>query len=261
MRLSRRDFLKSSFGALVVAPAVAPRSRVALFNGKDLGGFYPWLAPTGYEDPKQVFSVVNGMLRVSGEAPGYLATRESYRDYRLLAEYRWGELTYGAKTVRNSGLLLHAAGPDGNHSPWMASIECQIAQGCVGDLIVIRGKDEHGKEIPVSITSDTTIAADGRTRWKRGGKPTRYAGKQFWWSLHEAGFEENIDTRGRNDVDSPLGEWTRMECICRGSRITVRVNGIEVNECYDAFPSEGKILIESEGFEILFRRLELEPLV
>ena len=240
--------------------AVRVREKIELFNGHNLAGWYSWLAPTKYLDPREVFSVVNGSMRVSGEVPGYLATARSYRNYRLVVEYKWGERTYGAKTVRNSGLLLHASGPDGNHSPWMAAIECQIAQGCVGDFIVIRGEDDKGKVIPVTMTSDTMVASDGRTRWSRGGTPTRYSGKQFWWSKHEPGFEENIDTRGKEDVDSPLGQWTRVECICRDDRITVLVNGIEVNECYGVYPAAGKILLESEGSEILFRKIELLPL-
>jgi hypothetical protein len=40
----------------------------------------------------------------------------------------------------------------------------------------------------------------------------------------------------------------------------VLVNGVTVNECYAVFPSAGKILLESEGFEILFRKVELQPL-
>jgi len=38
------------------------------------------------------------------------------------------------------------------------------------------------------------------------------------------------------------------------------VNGTTVNECYNVFPQAGKILLESEGFEILFRKFELYPL-
>jgi 3-keto-disaccharide hydrolase len=243
------------------ASAITPRTGVIeLFNGRDLSGLYPWLQDTHYEDARGVFSVRDGCIRITGEIPGYLGTRKAYRDYHLIAEYKWGERTYGSKTARNSGILLHAVGPDGNHSPWTASIECQIAQGCVGDFIVIRGHDEQGETIPVSITTDTVVASDGKTRWKRGGKPTVYSGAQFWWSLHEPGFEERIDTRGKDDVDSPLGEWTRVECICRGKRITVVVNGTTVNECYDVFPAAGRILLESEGFEILFRKFELHPL-
>ncbi|MPY87516.1 MAG: hypothetical protein GEU99_06310 [Luteitalea sp.] len=76
---------------------------------------------------------------------------------------------------------------------------------CVGDFIVIRGKDEDGATIPVTITSDTMMGSDGRTRWKKGGTPTVYSGKQFWWSKHDPEFEEVIDTSGRWDVESPLG--------------------------------------------------------
>ncbi len=240
--------------------SIRPGSIIRLFNGRDLTGFYGWLQDTAYRDPKDVFSVRDGALCISGEIPGYLATEKRYRDYHLVAEYKWGQRTYGSKTVRNSGILLHAVGPDGNKPPWTSSIECQIAQGCVGDFIVIRGKDESGSPIPVTLTSDTIIESDGKTRWKRGGKPTDYSGSQFWWSKHQPRFEEKIDTRGKDDVDSPLGEWTRLECICAGDRITVRVNGIEVNECYNVFPAAGKMLLESEGFEILFRKLELHPL-
>jgi len=69
----------------------------------------------------------------------------TYRDYHLIVEYKWGKRTDGGKFVRNSGILLHATGPDGGAGgTWMSSIECQLAQGCVGDLIPIRGKDEAG---------------------------------------------------------------------------------------------------------------------
>ncbi|MEW5974978.1 MAG: DUF1080 domain-containing protein [Acidobacteriota bacterium] len=241
--------------------AISPQGTVLpLFNGKDLGGFYGWLKDTHYQDPRGVFSVRDGMIRITGEVDGYLATHNQYRDYHLVTEFKWGEKTYGAKTVRNSGILLHGIGPDGNPSPWMSSIECQVAQGCVGDFIVIRGKDDEGKPVPVTITSTTIIERDGRTRWRKDGQPTVYSGKQFWWSLHDPDFEEWIDTRGKNDVESPLKEWTKLECICRKDRITVVVNGITVNECYDVYPTAGKILLESEGFEIWFRRLELHPL-
>lgn len=271
----RRTFLQASAGWLGTqwlnlhsASASAKDSKTTqpgtgffpLFNGKDLKGLYGWLKDTHYEDPRKVFSVQDGILKISGEVDGYLATEKEYRDYHLVVEYKWGAKTYGAKTVRNSGILLHAVGADGNRSPWMSSIECQVAQGCVGDFIVIRGKDSSGKEVPVTMTSDTVLARDGRTRWKKGGKPTVYSGKQFWWSKHEPDFEEIIDTRGKEDVESPLGEWTRVECICSGKRITVVVNGVTVNECYNVYPLAGKILLESEGFEILFRKFELQPL-
>ena len=273
---SRRRFLKTSasvcgllsltsssrlaIGGAQPSEPISPTSVIQLFNGTDLSGFYGWLEDTQYEDPLKVFGVKDGAIRISGAVNGYLATEQEYRDYHLVVEYKWGEETGNATTVRNSGILLHAVGPDGNHSPWMASIECQIAQGCVGDFIVIRGKDADGETIPVTLTSDTILERDGRTRWRRGGTPVVYSGKQFWWSQHDPDFEELIDTRGKHDVESPLGEWTRVECVCEGDRITNIVNGKTVNECYRVYPTAGKILLESEGFEILFRKFELHPL-
>jgi hypothetical protein len=241
--------------------ALAPKDKVELFNGKDLTGLYTWLKDAKRDDPAKVFTVHDGMIHVSGASLGYVATEREYRDYHLIVEYKWGQKTYGSKTVRNSGILLHGTGPDGSEGgAWMASIECQLAQGCVGDLIVIRRKSAAGATIPVTITSDTRLGPDKRTRWQKGGTPTVYSGKQFWWSQHDPDFKELIDTRGKNDVESPLGNWTRVECVCAGKRITVIVNGTTVNECYDTFPAAGKILLQSEGFEIYFRKFELHPL-
>jgi hypothetical protein len=240
---------------------VTPKEVIRLFNGKDLTGLYTWLKDTRRDDPRKVFAVTDGLLHVSGESPGYVATDQAYQDYHLVVEYKWGPRTYGAKYVRNSGILLHAIGPDGSQGGvWMTAIECQLAQGCVGDFIVIRGKDAAGQAVPATITSETVLGPDGRTRWKKGGQKTVYSGRQFWWSRHDPDFKELLDTRGKDDVESPVGEWTRVECVCDGRRITVVVNGTTVNECFDVFPAAGKILLQSEGFEIFFRKFELHPL-
>lgn len=240
---------------------ITPKEAIKLFNGKDLAVMTTWLKDTKRDDPRKVFSAKDGILHVSGDGFGYIASDKSYRDYHLIVEYKWGKKTDGGKYVRNSGILLHATGPDGGAGgTWMSSIECQLAQGCVGDLIVIRGKDDKGEVIPVSIKAETALGSDKRPRWKAGGEVRTFTKGQLWWSLHEAGFKELIDTRGKDDVESPLGEWTKVECLCRGNRIEIRVNGTKVNECFDAFPSAGKMLLQSEGFEIDFRRFEVQPL-
>jgi hypothetical protein len=196
------------------------------------------------------------MLHFSGEGMGYVATEKAYRDYRLLVEYKWGTRTDGGKYVRNSGVLIHATGPDGSAGgAWAPSVECQLAQGCVGDLIAIRSKD-----VPVTLTVETLLGPDKRPRWKKGGTPTVYSGKQFWWSDHDPDFKELLDTRGKNDVESPLGEWTRVEVVCEGKRLSVFVNGVQVNEAVDVSPSAGRILLQCEGFEVFFRKFELHPI-
>ncbi len=231
------------------------------FKGKDLSGLYTWLKESGKLDPASVFAIKDGTIHISGEGFGYIATGDAYKNYHLKVDYRWGKRTDGSGYVRNSGILLHAIGDDGSaNGTWMTSIECQLAQGCEGDLIVIRGKDDAGHLIPATITSETVLASDGRTRWKKGGKKTLYTGKQFWWSRHQAGFKEILDTRGREDVASPLGEWTHVECICDEDTITVKINGITVNRCFDVYPSAGKILLQNEGNEVYFRNVQLRPL-
>jgi hypothetical protein len=243
--------------------AVAPDKTISLFNGINFTGLTTWLKDTKREDPRGVFKVEDDMLHLSGDGNGYVATEKEYRDYRLQVEYKWGKKTDGGKYVRNSGILLHATGPDGGAGgAWPSCIECQLAQGCAGDLILIRGKDETGKEIHVRLTAETELAPDKRRhRWKKGGEvksfpPTR---GQFWWNNHDWDFEELIDTRGKHDVESPTGEWNRAEIVCAGSKITVSINGHAVNECYDVFPSAGRILLQTEGFEIWFRKFEIGP--
>jgi hypothetical protein len=241
--------------------AIRPKDTIPFFNGKNLTGLSTWLKDTRRKDSRGVFQARDGLLHISGEGFGYVATTKEYRDYHLVVEYKWGKRTDGGKYVRNSGILLHAVGPDGGAGgTWMSSIECQLAQGCVGDLIVIRGKDDRGEVVPVTLTSETVLGPDKRPRWKNGGSPRTFTKGQLWWSRHDPTFKELLDTRGKDDVESPLGEWTKVECLCKGRRITIRVNGTTVNECYDVFPSAGRILLQSEGFELFVRKFELHPL-
>ena len=142
----------------------------------------------------------------------------------------------------------------------MASIECQLAQGCIGDLIPIRGQDARGETIPVAFKAQTAVGRDKRPRWHKGGQVGVFTNKQLWWSLHDPDYKELLDTRGRNDLESPLGEWTRVELVCADRRLEVSVNGTQVNEAFDVHPAAGKILLELEGFEVYFRRVELQPL-
>jgi len=240
---------------------VSPREVTRLYNGHDFTGLATWLKDTKHDDPRRVFRITDGLLHVTGDGFGYIATLKEYRDYHLVVEYKWGKRIDGGKYVRNSGILLNAIGPDGGAGgTWMASIECQLAQGCVGDLIAIRGKDAQGATIPVQLTSETVLGPDQRPRWLKGGEPRVFTNRQLWWSQHDPDFKELLDTRGKNDIESPVGEWTRVECLCEKNRITVRVNGTTVNECYDVFPSVGKILLQSEGFELFVRKFELHPL-
>src|SRR5436309_2530887 len=108
-----------------------PKEPIALFNGKDLSGWTTWLADSKREDPRGVFSVQDGAIRISGDGFGYLATKKVYRDYRLVAEFKWGRKNWRGReqNARDSGIFLHATGPDGNsydgNGAFCCAVECQ----------------------------------------------------------------------------------------------------------------------------------------
>ncbi|MBI3855994.1 MAG: DUF1080 domain-containing protein [Planctomycetes bacterium] len=253
---------------LWMVAALAVQDPVALFNGKDLSGWTTWLGDTKREDPRGVYCVRDGAIRISGDGFGYLATEKSYQDYRLVAEFKWGKKNWRGReqNARDSGLFLHATGPDGNSydgaGAFRCAVECQVMQGRVGDLMLIRGKDEAGKPIPMRFTAQIAPGRDpeGWPTWKKDGDAlTMERGRLNWWGIDPA-WKDTLDFRGAKDVESPVGEWTRIECVCDGGRIAVTVNGTRVNEVTEATPRSGRILLQCEGSEIFFRKVELHPL-
>jgi len=113
---------------------------VKLFNGQSLDGWYTFLQDRGRDkDPKGVFSVEDGMIRISGEEWGCITTNEEYANYKILLEFKWGDLAFEPRleNARDCGLLLHSQGEDGgSQGIWMRSIECQIIEGGTGDLLL-----------------------------------------------------------------------------------------------------------------------------
>jgi hypothetical protein len=229
------------------------------FNGKDLSGFYTYLHDSKYDDPKKVFSVKDGMLAISGEEFGGLTTRDEFHDYVLFVEWKWGERTFGSRkrNARDSGLLLHCVGADGAAGGnWMESQECQIIEGGCGDFIMVGGNGNKP-----SLTSEARQGADGQLYFEKGGKPeTRDSARFNWWG-RDPGWKDVLGFRGTRDVEKPAGEWNRMEVICDGDSITNIVNGYVVNVATRSSLTKGKIIIQSEGAEILFRKIEVRPLM
>ncbi len=236
---------------------------IKLFNGKNLSGFYTWLKDAKYEDPRQVFRVTDGMLHITGDGVGGLITKNEYKDYHLVIEFRWGQRTWGNRKDRtkDSGVLVHCVGPDGGRGGvWIASIEAQIIEGGCGDFIIIGGSDVDGKTIPISLSAEVAKDRDGETVWKRGGERKTFPRGRINWYGRDPDWKDVLGFRGKNDVESPGGQWNRMEVICDGGRITNIVNGVVVNEGFDSYPQAGKILMQTEMAEIFVRRYELWPL-
>src|SRR5207248_5432403 len=114
-------------------------------------------------------------------------------------------------------------------------------------LIVIRGKDDKGKTIPVALTSDVVLGPDKRPRWQKGGTKRIFTGGQLWWTQHDPDFKELLDTRSKHAVESPRGEWTRVECVCEGKTITVSVNGTASTTPITAFPPRARTRRNPKG--------------
>src|SRR4051812_26174181 len=113
-----------SHAASSVTAPIMPKEVVVLFDGKDhknLSAFYSWLPKFGREDPDHVFTVVDQIdgapaIRISRQHWGGIVTKENYANYKLVAEFRWGAVTWEPRTdrARDSGVLLHCQGEDGN---------------------------------------------------------------------------------------------------------------------------------------------------
>ncbi|RPH46745.1 MAG: DUF1080 domain-containing protein, partial [Planctomycetota bacterium] len=234
--------------------------------------FYTWLVDDHRADPLRVFSVVDQVdgapaIRVSGERWGGLVTREAYRDYRLVVEFRWGLATWGErrKAARDSGILVHAQGADGNtgadfNGPWMRSVEAQVIEGGVGDIILVGGFEGRGPRVTPHVTARAGKDRDGEDVYDPHGAEREFGAGRINWFGRDADWPDELGFRGRQDVESPYGQWTRLEVIADGDRVTNVVNGTVVNEATRSSATEGKIILQSEGAEIYFRRIDLEPL-
>ncbi|MCP4644335.1 MAG: DUF1080 domain-containing protein, partial [bacterium] len=201
---------------------------VRLFNGENLDGFYTFLRDRGRDaDPKGVFTVKDGVLRISGEEWGCITTDEEFDCYHLIAEFKWGQLTHAPRVdrARDSGILLHSVGEDGAYgNVWMNSIECQLIEGGTGDFIVVGNGTES-----FAITCPVAEEKQGNCHvFQPGGKPATINGGRINWFGRDPEWADAKDFRGKQDVEKPIGEWNRLECLVDGPKITVILNGVTV---------------------------------
>ncbi|HET7291810.1 MAG TPA: DUF1080 domain-containing protein [Vicinamibacteria bacterium] len=215
---------------LAASSAIAPERAISLFNGRDLSG---WEAdvPARDEDPKAPDSfVVRGGLLVSlGKPEGHLVTRDAFRDYRLVVEYRF------PGKAGNCGVLVHASRPRALYGMFPQSIEVQMQSGDAGDFWCIR--------------EDVLVPDMERRRPRKAGQK---------WGGSEGDARRILNLT--DGSEKPLGEWNTLVIEARGRGLKVWVNGDLVNEGEGATADRGKIAIQAEGTEVEFRRVEVGPL-
>ena len=257
------------FSHCVAAVTLPPPKQTwkTLFNGKDLTGWEVYvsyqpesndynlkskLTPRGPgQDPKQVFSVVDGMLRVSGEEWGGLTTLESFERFHLTMEMKWGEKKWPPReqAKRDSGILYFAVGPHGAESNhWMRSHEFQIQEGDFGDYHSLDG---------VTVSANVSDANEGDWKFYRYD-PTQPLKPRIASRILKQG-----------NYEKPHGEWNTLDVIADGKTMIHKVNGQEVLRVfYSEEPVNGqytplvrgKIQIQSEGAETFFRNIRIRNL-
>lgn len=194
-----------------------------LFNGKDIDGWYTFLKTKGKNnDPDTVFSVNNGLLKITGKEFGYIVTEKSFADFHLVVEFKWGEKKYPPREdkVRDNGICYYVVPTD---RVWPRSVECQVQEGDCGDFWLI---------------DSVTAVVDGV----------------------QQGPTKNTRVIKKKDNEKPSGEWNRIEVIANKGKCTHIVNGEVVNEATDASLRSGRLLIQSEGAEIYYRKIDIKEL-
>ena len=234
--------------------------KMELFNGKNLDGWYTYLEGQGRDkDPNKVFTVDKGLLTISGETYGCITTNDEYENYKLIAEFKWGDATHGDRVGKamDSGILIHSIGEDGAVSGyWMYSIEIQLIEGGTGDILVVGdGTPAFSVTCPVAPEKQ-----NGSYVFKPGGNlETVYGGRINWYG-RDPNWKDVKGFRGANDIENPAGEWNKIECVVQGGEIEVYLNNKLVNQAFDVKPRKGRIQVQSEGAELIFRRIDLMPL-
>jgi hypothetical protein len=233
---------------------------ISLFNGQNLDGWYKFVKGRGRDnDPKNVFSAEKGLIHISGEEYGCITSNEEYSNYKLTVEFKWGEKTFAPRVdrARDGGILLHSIGADGGYSgTWMYSIECQIIEGGTGDFLVV---GDGSKKF--SLTSNVAPKQQGKGNvYLAGGQPLTINGGRIDWFARDPEWKDVLGFRGKNDVEKPVGQWNKVECVVIGDKVSAYLNGVLVNEAYHVTPTKGKIQIQSEGAEMFVRKVEIVPL-
>ncbi|HEX5344160.1 MAG TPA: DUF1080 domain-containing protein [Duganella sp.] len=135
--------------AVMLAVSAHGAGAVELFNGRDFSGWELQTTPAvSVTDAFQVLP--DGVIASAGKPSGFIATRESYRNYKLHVEWRW------PGKPGNGGVLLHIS-PGTFDRVWPVSLQVQTKFGNVGDLLPMAA---------ASFAEALTSAAGAETRIK-----------------------------------------------------------------------------------------------
>jgi hypothetical protein len=105
-------------------------------------------------------------------------------------------------------------------SVWLRCVECQLQAGNAGDFVCMNGADMD-----------------------------QHADKK-----------KSFVSKMSKSSEKPVGEWNKMEVICKANTIEVIVNGVLQNKGTNVNLSQGSVCLQSEGKDIEFRNVFLTKL-
>lgn len=256
----------------------------SVWNGRDLSEWSTWLhkpdpgtnipglargpdgkylAPIGSDrDPLGVFRIVEEdgkpAIRISGEVFGELRSKESFQNYRLRLQFKWGKAKWPPRhepeTPRDSGLLYHVhAAPGAEGRVWARSIELQIQERDVGDLYAV-GSQISVRSSPRKVNDRVVFDYDPK-------------GESHLFSQIPGQDGRCIK---QPDNENPTGEWNTVEIVCFGQDCLHIVNGKVVMRLHaprridgpkPMAVTEGSVILQSEGAEIFYRGIEMVPIL
>jgi hypothetical protein len=239
-----------------------------LFNGKNLNNWDAWLGypdpaltytrppvkPLGLDRKGTMFNIVQAdgkpALHVDGRIWGSLVTKAVLGNYHLSLEYKWAGKRYAPRLDQpeNNGVLYHSFGPYGTFAgTWMNSVEFEIMKGSTGMALGV------GDEASLTSEAGVDPAADPKMRYMLGGRKVQKA------------------VGNARDAERPVGEWNRIDLYVVGDKAVHVVNGepvVIVSDLVRVDPAtgrrtpltKGRIQLQSEGAETLFRNIMIEPI-
>ena len=141
---------------------------------------------------------------------------------------------------------------------WLEGIQCNMLEGATGDISVTGASPKYGFRAQAEERPRARRpASTGRT----GHPPAPSAPAAG--SSGPAGipsWENVLGFRGKNDVEKGVGGWNTLVVTMKGDTMAVRLNGVTVSRATDLGVTRGKLQIQSEGSEVLFRKITLTPL-
>lgn len=266
-------------GAAPPLPPPGADGWVALFNGRDLSGWYTMLATSGkgVAEKRKMVTVEQEMLHIMGNEvtdelfeAGYIATNQEFGDVHIRLECRFGMKRFFPRTLskRDNGLLYGLVGED---HVWPTMVEYQIEEGDTGDIYLVGGV--RGVQ-PPHAQGLTGVGANPTTGWPKEGTPQARALIRTPRPGAPPPPEPNyVSNRLLKDGDfENLDGWNIVEVIWKGDRAIHILNGRTVAEITNLqYPdpknagkflplTRGKIALEIEYAETWFRRVEVRSL-